>query len=217
MENQYGYRLAKALEIRKISQKELAKHLGIQPNIVSYWCIGQRSPNIKYLAEISKYLNVSTDYLLGVSETPSTDDKVKAACDYTHLDLFTAYNLHSFHDLADFVNFMNDKGAIHSLTMQFQAQQKELAELYKTKEELYSGLSDQSIRAFENNAAFIKFLVDNAVDNSHGYRDICNNILKLLDKLEYRKFQIQQIIVNLAKIKEEETERDFIGKHNPTP
>ena len=70
-----GKRLNTVLAMRNVKQKDLAKHLGIQDNAVSYFCKGDRTPNTAQLAEICDYLEISADYLLGLSEvsTPNLD------------------------------------------------------------------------------------------------------------------------------------------------
>lgn len=51
-------------------------------------------PNHEQLIKIAKYLNVSTDYLLGLSETPTADKDVQFICDYTGLDNGSVNTLH---------------------------------------------------------------------------------------------------------------------------
>lgn len=74
-----GERLKAALILRKVKQKELASHLGVTDNTISYYCSGKRTPNVQQIAEISKYLGVSADYLLGLSNTPTTDADLSKA------------------------------------------------------------------------------------------------------------------------------------------
>lgn len=70
---------------KEIMQKELAEHLGVTANTVSYYLSGERCPDIDKLIEISRFLNVSTDYLLGISTVKSRNPKINAVCDYTGL------------------------------------------------------------------------------------------------------------------------------------
>lgn len=66
-----GNRINSALALRKMKQKELANSLGVTANTISYFCSGSRSPNLAQIIQISKTLNVTTDYLLGLSNDPS--------------------------------------------------------------------------------------------------------------------------------------------------
>lgn len=85
MKNIIGKRIAAALATQNVMQKQLAERLGVKPNIVSYWCSGQRTPNAEQIAEIAKILGVSADYLLGLSKSPTTDKDLQYICDYTGL------------------------------------------------------------------------------------------------------------------------------------
>ena len=89
-----GQRINAALAERNVKQKELAKHLGIQDNTVSYWCKGERTPNTEQIINISELLNVSADYLLGLSSVPTTDKDIQFVCDYTGLSKKAIRALH---------------------------------------------------------------------------------------------------------------------------
>lgn len=67
------------------SLDELAKEFGASRQTVSKWLSGDSIPNIDALVKMAKLYNVSTDYLLGVSDTMSADVSVKAAMEYTGL------------------------------------------------------------------------------------------------------------------------------------
>lgn len=56
------------LKEKNITQKVLSEHLGVSTGNVSDWKSGKSMPSADVLYEISKYLNVSTDYLLGKTE-----------------------------------------------------------------------------------------------------------------------------------------------------
>lgn len=80
-----GSRINSALAFSNKKQKELAAHLGVPDNTISYFCSGKRVPNAEQIIEISKFLNVSADYLLGLTDNKTTDITVKAICEYTGL------------------------------------------------------------------------------------------------------------------------------------
>ncbi len=81
-----GKRIEKALEIRGIKQKELAQHLGLRDNMISYFVSATRTPNHEQLIKIARFLNVSTDYLYGITETHETDKDTRFICDATGLN-----------------------------------------------------------------------------------------------------------------------------------
>lgn len=69
----FSERLEQALSFRKKKQKELAKFLGVTDNTISYFCSGTRNPSIIQLFQIAKFLNVTSDFLLGLSDIPNPD------------------------------------------------------------------------------------------------------------------------------------------------
>ena len=48
---------------KKVSQQELANHLGVTPTGVSYWENGKATPSIETLEKIAKFFNVTIEYL----------------------------------------------------------------------------------------------------------------------------------------------------------
>lgn len=80
-----GKRISATLTRREKTQKELAKHLGVKPNVISYFCNGDRTPNTEQLIKISQFLMVSTDYLLGITDIMTPDQNFKTVCNLTGL------------------------------------------------------------------------------------------------------------------------------------
>lgn len=81
-----GQRINKLLAQKNVMQKELADHLGIQHNTISYYLKGERVPDHEKLVAIAEYFNVSTDYLLGRTETETVDEDIQMICNYTGLN-----------------------------------------------------------------------------------------------------------------------------------
>jgi transcriptional regulator with XRE-family HTH domain len=69
MTNIFSERLKAVRESRGYSQAELAKKAGLQPTAISHFETGGRSPSFDNLRRLSDALNVSTDYLMGRSDT----------------------------------------------------------------------------------------------------------------------------------------------------
>lgn len=63
---QIGNRLSACRQNKNMTQEEFAGRLGITPQALSKWERGVSYPDISMLAGISRILEVSTDYLLGV-------------------------------------------------------------------------------------------------------------------------------------------------------
>ena len=63
----FSERLKKARKENGFLQRELAEMLGVRQGSYTHWKTGTREPNFKTLVSLAKYLSVSTDYLLGVT------------------------------------------------------------------------------------------------------------------------------------------------------
>ena len=84
--NLIGKRINETLAIKDVKQKDLAKAIGVTDNTISYFVSGKRTPNTEQIIEIAKFLNVSADYLLGLSSNMTTDTELQAVCEYIGLD-----------------------------------------------------------------------------------------------------------------------------------
>lgn len=67
----FGERLDYVMTLRKITNNDLAEVLICTPSTVSGYRTGRRSPNVITQKEICRALNVSADYLLGLSDDPN--------------------------------------------------------------------------------------------------------------------------------------------------
>lgn len=59
------------LELRKergLSQATVAKDLNVSLGIVCYWETNKSDPTASNIAKLARYFNVSSDYLLGLSD-----------------------------------------------------------------------------------------------------------------------------------------------------
>ena len=66
MENLFAEKL-KELRIEKgVGQVELAKAINVSKGIISLWENGLREPKLSNLIELSKFFEVSLDYLVGL-------------------------------------------------------------------------------------------------------------------------------------------------------
>jgi transcriptional regulator with XRE-family HTH domain len=67
-----GERIRQTRERRGLKQDEVAKALGKTHSAVSYYEAGKRNPTPAELADIARLLQVSTDYLIGLTDDPRT-------------------------------------------------------------------------------------------------------------------------------------------------
>lgn len=72
-----GFNINTLLIERGIKQKELAKFLEIPDNTISYFVKGTRTPNTAQIIEIAKFFDVSTDYILGLSNAKAADKDIQ--------------------------------------------------------------------------------------------------------------------------------------------
>lgn len=66
--DRFGQRLRRAREIRKMTQKEVAERVGLPPSLISHFENGTRCPAFENMRRLALSMQVSADYLLGISE-----------------------------------------------------------------------------------------------------------------------------------------------------
>ncbi len=66
--NKIKERLNEILAENNLSQKALAKRISMSQAVVNNYCTGKREPSLDVLISICKELNVSADYLLGLTD-----------------------------------------------------------------------------------------------------------------------------------------------------
>ena len=66
--NSFGWRLRELRKKKNLGQIELAKNLGVGKSIISLWEKDECEPTLSKLIAISKFFNVSIDYLAGLEE-----------------------------------------------------------------------------------------------------------------------------------------------------
>lgn len=69
MSNEFPTRLRAARESRGFSQTQLALEAGLPSTTISHFEAGSRKPSFDNLRRLSKTLNVSSDYLMGITDT----------------------------------------------------------------------------------------------------------------------------------------------------
>ena len=70
----FGTNLRYYLQLRNITQKELAEHLGISKQAVSLWCSGSGNPRMSKIEDICSYLNITRAQLLLSKEDAEYED-----------------------------------------------------------------------------------------------------------------------------------------------
>jgi len=75
-----GERIAKQRKLKGLTQKDLAKALHTQREIINYWEKGHRDIKTENIILLAQELGVSADYLLGLAPNPTTDEATKELC-----------------------------------------------------------------------------------------------------------------------------------------
>lgn len=65
--NELGTKIKELRLEQKISQRQLGAVLGFSNQAISAWESGLREPDCDSIVKLAKYFNVTTDYLLGLS------------------------------------------------------------------------------------------------------------------------------------------------------
>lgn len=86
-------RLRGLIESRKTTITALANVLKISRQSVSQYQDGTGQPNVDKLCKIAQHFNVSTDYLVGLSSIPSTNNDTRDICEKTGLSEHTISRL----------------------------------------------------------------------------------------------------------------------------
>ena len=86
-------RLRGLIESRKTTITALANVLKISRQSVSQYQDGTGQPNVDKLCKIAQHFNVSTDYLVGLSSIPSTNNDTRDICERTGLSEHTVSSL----------------------------------------------------------------------------------------------------------------------------
>lgn len=68
MENKFAERIKELRQERNIGQEELAKCLNVSKGIISLWENDLREPKMTSLIALSKFFEVSIDYLVGLKD-----------------------------------------------------------------------------------------------------------------------------------------------------
>ena len=69
----------------KLSQEQLGKAIGVSKSAIAFYRDGRSLPDYSNLIKIAQYYNVTTDYLLGLTDATGYSPEIRIACDYTGL------------------------------------------------------------------------------------------------------------------------------------
>ncbi|MFT3951199.1 MAG: helix-turn-helix transcriptional regulator [Oscillospiraceae bacterium] len=81
----FGKRLQELREKKGETQQQLADAISITRQSLSRYEAAERTMNIELLVKVATHFNVTTDFLLGLSNVKSTELSIKNACEVTGL------------------------------------------------------------------------------------------------------------------------------------
>ena len=86
-------RLRQLIENSGKTRKEIAEQLKCDTSTITKHYNGDRDITTDFLIKYANLFDVSADYLLGLSDTPTTDKDIQFICEYTRLKADTIENL----------------------------------------------------------------------------------------------------------------------------
>lgn len=103
--------LSKLIEDKKTenkTQNQIADEIGISTGALSKYLNGNATPKADVLYLLAKYFNVTADYLLGLSDVPTTDKDLQFVCNYTGLseDTIVFFRYSRYTELSLFIEFL---------------------------------------------------------------------------------------------------------------
>ena len=79
-----GYIIASLRYKKGITQSDLAKQLGVTKGTVGMWETNKRTPTLDKLLLLCEYFDVTSDYLLGLSDQPKPSPEKENTDDTTN-------------------------------------------------------------------------------------------------------------------------------------
>lgn len=121
----FGKRLGKIMQQKGVSRGALKDSTGLSLQSISNYLKDKRKPDCEMVAEIAKALNVSADYLLGLSEVSTRNETVQGVHDLTGLSQKAIIKLKTakiFGDIriSDFVSFLIENEDFENLTKEIE-------------------------------------------------------------------------------------------------
>ena len=89
--------LRELMDAKRTTQNELADYLDKSRQAISYYCDGSSSPDWETIVRIAEFFDVSTDYLLGISDIKSRDVTIHSIVNGTGISENVAISLTELH------------------------------------------------------------------------------------------------------------------------
>lgn len=151
---------AKALNQLINDSQQLAEYLHCSTQAINQYKNGTSRPSLDNLSKIADYYNVTTDYLLGRTEAPSSDPDIRTACDYTGLSPRAVDILHTLSNSPSYTRDLRISFIDHILESDIFWSRivEHLQSAYQLRKGYESELDPEQAEKLEESAAFIKAL-----------------------------------------------------------
>ena len=200
----YCYRIGSEMDRHGESQDQLAAAIGTNRDKVNNWLNTRSRIDVDSLVKIAKHYNVSTDYLLGIRDDPTTDRDLQFIIDYIGL---SGDAIEEMHFSSDYSEDMNDLKTMSQLVEQYyKSVLYELGEIRKLTREAQTALQiDETDGIYQNDplgaVADIKAPLD-------ALKVALFSWSQLMNKIPRKFFDTEKIIEDL-----EQKERTIILDH----
>lgn len=97
--------LREAIDNSRMTREQIADKVQCDTSSITKYYNGDRYPKTDVIIKLAKLFNVSTDYLLGVTDVATTDKDLKFVCDYTGLDEKSINFFHFNNSIKEMTNF----------------------------------------------------------------------------------------------------------------
>ena len=89
----FAKRLRKLLERKEVSQSKLAEYVGVTRQAISAYSLGTSVPDIDKFEKIADFFEVSTDYLLGRTDSTPISMEYREICEQLHISECALLNI----------------------------------------------------------------------------------------------------------------------------
>lgn len=193
-------------ELRKkhnFTQEDIAKYLDCNRATVANYENGKRQPDYNTLIKLAKRYNVTTDYLLGVTDVTTTDKDLKFICDYTGLNEKSIITLSKFKEMANGnigIDDVPEKFYKYTLCETFDEERTLREYIFTSKHMLMflnGAINNSYITDIAENACDWHLIKDKLSEDLEEYRYIkaCLKLLKSCE-LEFKKLTLTNEDIN---------------------
>ncbi len=174
----FAKRLRELIDDKGITQNQLSQIIGKTRQAINNYTLGNTAPDADTLIKLSKYFDVSVDYLLGLSDVKTTDKDIKYICEYIGLSVEAIEQLHSITLKAE-----QAKAIKHITSIKDMCYKKlHTEQITPNVVEIIGRLINSEEKAKENKyKIYLKILDELIKNNQYGFSTVIENINNYLE------------------------------------